>query len=45
MFTDLYTTGGNDRYNTKDMKNREKWPNDRYNITRSKNCPVLVTPL
>ena len=31
----------NDRYNTKDMKNREKWPNDRYNTTRSKNCPVL----
>ena len=21
----------NDRYNTKEMKNREKWPNDRYN--------------
>ena len=25
----------NDHYNTKDLKNREKWPNDRYYTTRS----------
>ena len=38
VFYDFITGFENDRFNTRDMKNKEKWPNDRYNTTRSKNA-------